>query len=632
LDLVRRGIEKVSVVRPNSFPSHSDSCSKCKFSKELAKLCKGPKDKQKILTSIWENFISDTLETPTLNGFSKAQNSVVFASQDKDLSVMSTYECLKLMWTNHLLEAEIWFESKKEEDPRCSLHYAEAGFLKALLLGDTESKDMVIERLAATEKTAAEFVKLWMPKGMKVFTEENLSKQQILEIIKCSQKLRLSLVVKAESTLFKSGTELLQRKLTTGTANFRKAWKMYQKAKKMTEACFVLAGKKLTTAEISDLRKGIEADIANLIHFGEGVIILGLSMAPRSLSKVAKASIGIEIDQTQGIKSLYDCINAKIGIRVPLALMFLTFWLVIYIPEYVSGKKERLREAYDLIRFSLHYYPQSPFFYWLESYMNQKQGNLERSLKLLNRVISRTHKLGLTVVPGRLNFERGWVLFLCHEWVASVKCLEDACNAGSSTPFVKLVMGVGHCMNGNLNDGQSILEDLEKDIEGSTERWASRRASRYLTRRRFQLFPFEIMYITDSLGSLKSEWLESCLEYLGHISMEIESFEEIEEKAAWLLIRGTIFRLMGRLQQSVKCLMEGISYQSQIREEIWIVPHTFYELAMNFSKSRDWNSATKYIKEARAYKKKYEFANSLNFKLSSAMDSVIQEENKEFNK
>ena len=631
LDLVRRGIEKVGQAKVKSFPSHGSDCSKCKFSKELNRTCRS-KDKQQILSLIWEHFLSDSLETSTRSGFSKASNAGVFVGKDRDLSETSTYECLKLMWTNHLLEAELWFDSKKEEDPRCALHFAEAGFLKALLLGDSSSKEVVIERLAATEKSASEMAKIWKPKGMKVFSNEKLSKPQIFEVIKCSQKLRLSLVVKAEATLFKSGTELLQRKLTTGTANFKKAWKLYQKAKKMTEACFVLAGKKLTTAEINDMKKGIEADISNLVKFGEGVIILGLSMAPRRLSKVTKVAIGIEIDQSQGIKSLYDCINAKVGIRVPLALMFLTFWLVIYIPEYVPGQKERLREAHDLIRFSLHYYPQSPFFYWLESYMNQKQGNLERSLKLLNRVISKTHKLGMTMVPGRLNFERGWVLFLCHEWVASAKCLNEAVKSGSSSPFVQLLIGVCDCMNGSLAEGQAILEELEKGSENLTERWASRRACRYLQRRRFQLFPFELMYITDSLSSLKSEWLESALDYLGHISMEIESFEEIEEKVAWLLIRGTIFRLMGRLQQSAKALHEALSYETQVRDEVWVIPHTYYELAMNYSKSRDWSSASKYVKEARGFKKKFEFAHSLMFKLNSLMDLVLQEENREFNK
>jgi tetratricopeptide (TPR) repeat protein len=576
--------------------------------------------------------LSESLESPVQKGFNKASVSGVFAGKCRDLSEISTYEFLKLMWTNHLLEAELWFESTKDEDPRCSLHFAEAGFLKALLLGDSSSREVVLERLAATEKTAAELVKIWKPKGLKVFSKDSFSKAQTYEVVKCSQKLRLSLVVKAEATLFKSGTELLQRKLTTGTANFKKAWNLYQKAKKMTQACFVLAGKRMTTAEIGELKKGIEADIENLIHFGEGVIILGLTMAPRTMGKVAKAAIGADIDQSQGIKSLYDCINAKVGIRVPLALMFLTFWLVIYIPEYVPGQKERLREAHELIRFSLHYYPQSPFFYWLESYMNQKQGNLERSLKLLNRVISKTHKLGLDTVPGRLNFERAWVLFLCHEWSASAKCLTDACKSGSSSPFVKLLMGVSHCMNGSLAEGQSILEDLEKNTENLGERWASRRASRYLQRRRFQLFPFEIMYVTDSFPVLKTEWLESCLDFLGHVSMEIESFEEIEEKVIWLLVRGTIFRLLGRLQQSVKALQEGLSFESQVKEENWVIPHVNYELAMNYSKSREWNSAVRFVKEARSFKKKYEFAHSLMFKLNSLMELVVQEENKEFNK
>jgi hypothetical protein len=42
---------------------------------------------------------------------------------------------------------------------------------------------------------------------------------------------------------------------------------------------------------------------------------------------------------------LYECINSKNGVRVPIALMFVLFWLLIYIPEFVPGKEERYREA-----------------------------------------------------------------------------------------------------------------------------------------------------------------------------------------------------------------------------------------------------------------------------------------------
>lgn len=630
--------------------SHGSDCSKCRFAKDLHSICKGDFDKKQVLTLLWENYNSDlNPETFMTNGFSKVRESGMFKNP-KEFSSASMYECLKLMWTSSLLEAEGWFESQKDQDPRCALHYAEAGFLKALLLGDAGSREIVIERLTETEKVASEHVKIWKQKcgklykeskkgtgelsgiGDKSFIDEVFTKQQIIDMIESSQQLRLSLAVKAEATLFKSGTELLQRKLTTGSSNFRKAWKLYQKAKKIGDTQQALAIKKLSKNETSDLNRGIELDIKNMIHFGEGVIVLGLSMAPSSMGKVARAAIGVEVDQSRGIKSLYECINAKAGIRGPLALMFLSFWLAIYIPEYIPGKRERLREAHELIRFSLHYYPQSPFFYWLESYLNQKQGNLERALKLLNRVISRSHKLGLTMVPGRLNFERGWVLFLCHEWASANKCLTDACTAGSATPFARLLMGVCNCMIGNLADGQVILEELESNLTISSERWVSKRAARYLQRRRFQVFPFEIIYVTDSYGSLKTEWLESCLEYLGHISMEIEFTEELEEKAVWLLLRGTIYRLMGRLQQSVKALQEGISLEKDIKEEIWVVPHLYYELAQDYAKSRDWVSSTKYIRMARTYKKKYEFSNALNYKLNSAMDIVMQEENKEFNK
>lgn len=47
--------------------------------------------------------------------------------------------------------------------------------------------------------------------------------------------------------------------------------------------------------------------------------------------------------------------------------------------------------------------------------MLAKQGNLERSIKLLERSLNLCLRQGLPVPSPRLLFEKGWVLYLCQE-------------------------------------------------------------------------------------------------------------------------------------------------------------------------------------------------------------------------
>ncbi|CAG9309948.1 unnamed protein product [Blepharisma stoltei] len=550
-------------------------------------------------------------------------------------SELTVHEAVKFMWTSNLPVAEDWFQRNLEQDPRCAIHYAEAGFLKAVILGDNQSKEAVIERLDNAEMIAEKFVKKWETEGNKVLETKGtmLSPNEAMKIIKAAQNLRLALVVKAEATLFKSGNQILKNKLSLGSMNFRRAWKIYQKANKIAEAQKWVEKQYFSPEEIKGLQTQIEGDINNFIQFGEGVICLGLSMAPKTMSKLANIIIGLDGDQSRGLKILYDCINSKKGVRVPLALMFVLFWLLIYIPEFIPGKHERYREAHDLIRFALHYLPQSPYFYWLESYMNQRQGNLERALKLLNRVIAYSGRTGIDENPGRLSFERGWVLFLCQDWESARQCFEISIEKASDTPFTHLLLGVSYCMLNELQLAEDTLESIasyNKESSSVEEKWIHKRASSYLGRRWFQLFPFEISYVTDYLQGLKYDWLESSYDYL--TSIDIEDSEEKDEIVISMLLQGAILRHLGRLREAVLILEAGIKLEQDVKKEIWVVPHIYYELGIVYVKSRDWTTSSAYIRKAKSFKRSYEFKASLSFKLNATLELILQEENKEFKK
>jgi hypothetical protein len=111
---------------------------------------------------------------------------------------------------------------------------------------------------------------------------------------------------------------------------------------------------------------------------------------------------------------LYEVINSQRSVRLPFALLFTLFWLLIYIPDFIPGHDERYREAEELIKVGFHVFKSSTFFYWLKSYMDTKQGELDRASRMLDRSI-RASKSLLTHSP-RLAFEKSWVHFLRQNW------------------------------------------------------------------------------------------------------------------------------------------------------------------------------------------------------------------------
>lgn len=643
---MRRGIERVSFIvgAINRDPEHDyKSCLRCKISHKLLEVGKESGNRpKKILNAMWQNhlidhnpdnFVDDS-HTWHKSTSKKSDISLKISEKYTESSELTVHEALKMMWTSNLFVAEQWFQRNQENDPRCAIHFAEAGFLKALILGDNHSREVFVERLDMAEAIAESYVRKWDSQGSKVYELKGamLSPSEASKLIKAAQNLRLALVIKAEATLFKSGSQMLKKKLSLGSMNFRKSWKLYQKANKIAEAQRWIEKQYFSPEEIKGLQNQMEADINNFMQFGEGVICLGLTMAPKSMSKLANMIIGLEVDQSKGIKILYDCINTKKGVRVPLALMFVLFWLLIYIPEFVPGKQERYKEAHDLIRFALHYLPQSPYFYWLESYMSQRQGNLERALKLINRVISFSNKVGIDENPGRLNFERGWVLFLCQDWESSRLCFEISIEKGSETPFTHLLLGITYCMLNELQLAEDTLESLAKsnNKSNSIEKWIHKRATSYLNRRWFQIFPFEVAYVTDYLQGLKYDWLDSSYDYLR--SLDISDTEENDEIVINLLLQGAMLRHLGRLREAVTVLEKGLKLENQIRQEIWVIPHIYYELGIVYVKSRDWTSAAAYVRKAKIYKERYDFRTSLAFKLNATLELILQEENKEFKK
>lgn len=658
LDIVRRGIERVSVISKGyqGDGKHDwEQCQWCELNRDLVMTASSAESENRcssILCTMWYAFGNDLtsqMTTPLssngstpqpfrVNNASEVGKIKNGKSREVEKKSFSVTELVKLMWTTGLNESENWFEARKN-DPRCAVHWAEGGFLTALIMGTKKSRKTALERLEFAEKVTETALKAYEANIKLLLKSKHLAihPDELLKILETAQQARMNVAVSAEVFLFRAGSEVLQKDYPRGSIHFRNAWKQHKLCSDLQSA-YISLESQLPKNLQTKLSKTMDSDIYNMLQFQEGIFLLSLSMAPPSLLRLAKIS-GMEADQSKGLNLLYKCISSKTGIRVSAALMFVLFWLLVYIPEFAPGKEDRFKEANDLIRFGNHYYPRSIYFSWLESYMCTRQGKLERSLKLLKRALGYTSEQGFPLPSPRLLFEKGWVLFLCQEWEPALSCLLTASDHSEPTPFTQLLLAIATCMVGNLEQAEIWFKDIcTQGLEKITvEKWIGRRARRYLTRRWFQLFPYEVIYVTDFINDMSCQWLEQVLVFFADIQMpeipDLETlsqsyYQECDEFCILLLIKGNILRNLGRLKESVRAFETVINYQSWIMHEKWIVPHAHYELGMVYIRGRDWKSGKSEFDKAKKFKK-FDFRRSLNFKLNAALEFAGQEEIKE---
>ena len=579
-------------------------------------------------------------------GESTGRHTHTARSTEFDTSHLSLSDCVKLMWTEGLLEAEAHFEDFRLRECRYGLHYTEAAFLRTLLIGDSKSRALALSRLAESEEAAEVDLRNFESLAEQLASSQpsSLTKLQALQLVKVGQRVRLAVAVYAETQLCRSGCHILHEAYIKGSLAFRTAWKQYQRCQKLGEAQRLLERTFLTPGEITALvNPQLEDDISSLVYFGLGVLSLSLSMAPQKVVRLAKLAAGMEADQTHGLRLLYECMRISGGIRVPLALMFVIFWLLIYIPDFIAGREDRYREAGELIQLGRSLFPKSAFFYWLESYLREKQGQLSQALLLLEKASRVCRRFGFLQAPPRLAFEKGWLYFLCQNWPLSVKHLEDSQQGVDLTPLPQLLLGISYCM---LGDGATaekcfrrlLTPDMERNF---TERWISTRARRYLERKCYPIFPLEVIYLTDFLNCMTKDWHENALLFLENLSLDIpklpqtRSFfslsnenEPSDEYVVYLLLKGAICRCSGRLREAVTALELAVQYYDSAQKEAWAVPHAYYELGMVFVRGRDWEAAEKQLVKAKSLRR-FDFRKSLVVKVDAAMELVAAEVRKE---
>ena len=122
------------------------------------------------------------------------------------------------MWKDSFQDSERYYDERKDTDPRYALHYAEANFMKVLLLGDKHTRAEALEKLDYAEEIAKQFNEKYETAGSRILNAKNVkSVSGAIDLVKTSQRARVGLVTLAEVLLYKASSELLQRHYVNGS-------------------------------------------------------------------------------------------------------------------------------------------------------------------------------------------------------------------------------------------------------------------------------------------------------------------------------------------------------------------------------------------------------------------------------
>lgn len=649
LDLARRGIERISIIKNAALSLKSghetEICHQCEINRNILMAANGSivgQKSGKILSTIIyhlskEDFMSSHRPTPINSEFNTPRNDPPILA-NKTGSMISTkmgsiadpvgislkksitnpiprkLECLypleeiskgiKLIWGNQIYEGEVLFEQYCKDDLIFALHYAETSVVRALLTGNNNFIQIAHERIENAEKIAD------------------------LYFMNCetkmpNEKYGFYLISYAEILMFKACSQIIKGNYIRASITLRKSWKQYE-----------LSEKYLQTNKISIYTD----EIKHRMLFGKGIFNIILSMTNPYITKISNL-VGIENSVENGFKFLYECTKCNgEKTRYASSLCFLCYYLLIYTPSFIPGLKERLEECEKIIRLGMNLYENSIVFIWLNGYRLLKNGDLNSAIKYLEKAYKLWNQENSNENT-RISFDIGLCNFLKFDYENCIKYLGVG-NTSEKSKFTQLLLGVSYKMIGKNDEFEKILlEMINTKTVIKKDKMYIKLAQKFMKQKYYDLFPFEIIYlcglfdclskdwflqaekILNSVNIIKPEKIIGTTSFLGLMSKKKLDFDEFSLK---LLFQAIIYNKIAKSDKSYELLNEIIKIGLEGNlENTMILPYALYEKIIIQISELKYKEASENIMKLCEYTK-YEFHKEL-FPRIAVCKEIIEE-------
>lgn len=534
-----------------------------------------------------------------------------------DAFFMNEYEKAKEIFGQH------------PSDPLHMLGYGALDFMVALVTFDKEKIAKSLKSLDTIEKKASKQIERINADEKKAGNGGFMSKFQKKKGKKIiNAKLRAN-VIKAECNLLAASLYLFQENVVS----FVKAAFCLKKVWSGFYSCW-----NEIKDNLEESKKVMDKHTFNGILFGVGSSKLLLSVLPPKILSIISI-FGISSDKKQGIELLNQCINEK-NLYTPLALSAQLFYHCIFNSLAPSSVALDLESGEVLLNKGLEMYPNSA----VQLYFEGKFKRLIQDIDASTNSFVRANDAQNYFVELNHLFQYELVLnyILSQEWDKSIELLDILIkDKYYSVISFKYLSGIIHLMKNDVektkelfSSAVEIFKNQAKSIDIEQYCYAMIHLiedDNYMDAEEAVL---EFMYLWDGIPCMDKKRLEMALALRNTEEVEVEvagkttesetkSMKRNDSKASvasssssmsrmgkkaiekdyiYKLIKGSIYRELNRFEESEKLFQNIIDNKHLFPKKSFILPFTFFELGILYTKTKDYTKAQKCLGKIKSYK------------------------------
>jgi len=537
---------------------------------------------------------------------------------------------INLIWNNKFSDAEAIFSKQKDINPRYALHYAECAFLRSFITADTSDTEMAVARLKATKNLAEAHIKSYErgvpPPGVVVMDRRALA-NQLLD----------SRVVFGDSLYMLAVLQLTRDSKLKGAFNLRKSWKVFEESLKTVQD-----------------GKGVhDEELVRCLNFGAGFFYFAMSIIPQKFLKLVEF-VGFRADRELGLKYIRECHDAG-GIRAPFATIVLLFNNLL-LPRGLANPAKYLREADALIKESLTRYPEGSLIQVMGSHCARKQCNVDEGIRYMEEAIRNCQNLNAAPLIYKYELANCYTMKL--NWAVAASHFEPLVNEEKFQVRSLCALQLATCyhMMGEREKASNLFAKIPTFAKknSSVDPIVTRQAQRFLANGGW-FSAFELLYIRRDLAKMERiapEALAALEQQASHtnalkpvtidvnadkgfaagIAKRFSGFSlgkpkkeepvdySIDDRAIYLLIKGSLLKCVEKGDEAIECFREVIRLEPALKEKYY-VPYCLFELGESLYHKGSLKEAQEAMKKCNSMSG-YDWEDPLKVRLRVTIDQL----------
>lgn len=510
----------------------------------------------------------------------------------------------------------------------------QSAFLRSFITADLADTHEAMNRLKEVKALAEEHLK-WYERGC-----EPLSGQDNVKIADATQVFNRLLdcrIVYGDALYLIAILQMTRDAKLKGAFNLRKSWKVFEKALKDVKAAAATA----------------DPELSKCLHFGAGFFLFAMSVIPPKFLKLVELA-GFKADKEAGLHYVKECQTSG-GIRAPFATMLLLFNNLL-LPRGLVNPEVYLAEANQLIQESLKLYPSGSLFHVMGSHCARKQCDIDKGIELMNTALDNSKTLKQPPLIYRYELANCYCMKM--EWKKAadlyIPLIEE--KNFQVRALCGLQLAACYTVLGKKDEALALFNRLpslvgtKSHFDPIVQRQAKRYAANggwfsafellYLRRDLAKMIPIidEVLKALDSMAShtqatekkvitadMRKGMLSKGIGSLKNLSPFAKKKEatdySFDDRASYLLIRGSLLKALGRQKEAVECFKEVVdTLQDCIQEKLYL-PYCMYELGESYHTQGKLNEAEEMMKRC-AKISGYDWEDPLRIRLRVTMGQL----------